>query len=171
MRAVKLWLARARSKCSGVVRSAFAWPARTWATPSSLPVALEEVSGGRNGPALPLLAPEASLLAGAGTALVDTFGLDADCEQRAVARARIAAPNHRLVLDALHRQKPVSHSALDIKTLAMALLGSGYRDATKRNMPACWFDPLPHTHKALDDALEQGALFCNILAELRARGL
>jgi hypothetical protein len=24
---------------------------------------------------------------------------------------------------------------------------------------------LPHTHIALDDALEQGALFCNILAE------
>ncbi|MFP3741315.1 hypothetical protein SB860_41445, partial [Burkholderia sp. SIMBA_019] len=28
---------------------------------------------------------------------------------------------------------------------------------------------LPHTHIALDDALEQGALFCNMLAELRAR--
>ena len=31
-------------------------------------------------------------------------------------------------------------------------------------MPKKWFDPLPHTHKALDDAIEQGALFCNILA-------
>jgi hypothetical protein len=67
-------------------------------------------------------------------------------------------------------KSPFSHSALDIKTLAMALLGSGYRGATKRNMPARWFDALPHTHRALDDALEQGALFCNILAELRARG-
>jgi hypothetical protein len=28
-----------------------------------------------------------------------------------------------------------------------------------------WFDPLPHTHRALDDAIEQGALFCNMLAE------
>ncbi len=26
---------------------------------------------------------------------------------------------------------------------------------------------LPHTHVALDDAIEQGALFCNMLAELR----
>ncbi|MNT89441.1 hypothetical protein D3C72_2301670 [compost metagenome] len=30
-------------------------------------------------------------------------------------------------------------------------------------------DPLPHTHVALDDALEQGALFCNMLATLRER--
>jgi hypothetical protein len=30
-------------------------------------------------------------------------------------------------------------------------------------MPKQWFDPLPHTHIALDDAMEQGALFCNML--------
>lgn len=64
-------------------------------------------------------------------------------------------------------ESPFSHSALDIKTLAMALLGTGYRDAVKRNMPARWFDPMPHTHVALDDAIEQGALFCNMLRELR----
>jgi hypothetical protein len=66
-------------------------------------------------------------------------------------------------------RSPFSHSALDIKTLAMALLGGDYREAVKRNMPPRWFDDLPHTHVALDDAIEQGALFCNILAELRAR--
>jgi len=64
-------------------------------------------------------------------------------------------------------ESPFSHSALDIKTLAMALLKTDYRESTKRNMPKRWFDPLPHTHKALDDAIEQGALFCNMLAELR----
>jgi DNA polymerase III alpha subunit (gram-positive type) len=64
-------------------------------------------------------------------------------------------------------ESPFSHSALDIKTLAMAMLGGGYRDATKRNMPKRWFDPMPHTHVALDDAIEQGALFCNMLRELR----
>jgi hypothetical protein len=62
-------------------------------------------------------------------------------------------------------ESPFSHSALDIKSYAMALLGKGYRDSTKRNMPKSWFDPMPHTHVALDDALEQGALFCNMLAE------
>jgi hypothetical protein len=64
-------------------------------------------------------------------------------------------------------ESPFSHSALDIKTYAMALLGTGYRDSVKRNMPAAWFDDLPHTHVALDDAKGQGALFCNMLA---ARG-
>jgi hypothetical protein len=43
------------------------------------------------------------------------------------------------------------------------MLGKGYRDAIKRNMPKNWFDDLPHTHHALDDAIEQGALFCNML--------
>lgn len=67
-------------------------------------------------------------------------------------------------------RSPFSHSALDVKTLAMAALGRGYRQATKRNMPKRWFDDLPHTHRALDDAIGQGALFCNVLRELRGRG-
>jgi hypothetical protein len=62
-------------------------------------------------------------------------------------------------------ESPFSFSALDIKTYAMALLKTEYREAVKRNMPRHWFDCLPHTHVALDDALEQGALFCNMLAE------
>lgn len=62
-------------------------------------------------------------------------------------------------------ESPFSHSALDIKTYAMALLKKGYRESVKQNMPKRWFDPLPHTHRALDDAIEQGALFCNMLAE------
>jgi hypothetical protein len=68
-------------------------------------------------------------------------------------------------------ESPFSHSALDIKTYAMALLGTDYRESVKRNMPARWFDDLPHTHVALDDARGQGALFCNMLAERsRQRG-
>lgn len=62
-------------------------------------------------------------------------------------------------------ESPFSHSALDIKTFAMAMLKKPYRKSTKKNMPSRWFDDLPHTHLALDDAIEQGALFCNILAE------
>jgi hypothetical protein len=63
-------------------------------------------------------------------------------------------------------ESPFSHSALDLKTLAMAILGSEFRESIKRNMPAEWFDPIPHTHIALDDAIAQGALFCNMLMEL-----
>ena len=61
---------------------------------------------------------------------------------------------------------PFSHSALDIKTLAMGYLKTPYRQTAKRSMPKHWFDALPHTHKALDDAIEQGALFCNILKDV-----
>jgi hypothetical protein len=62
-------------------------------------------------------------------------------------------------------ESPFSHSALDIKTYAMAMLKKGYRESVKRNMPRRWFDELPHTHRALDDAIEQETLFCNMLAE------
>ena len=65
-------------------------------------------------------------------------------------------------------ESPFSHSALDIKSYAMALLGTEYRESVKHNMPSAWFDDLPHTHVALDDAKGQGALFCNMLAA-RAR--
>jgi hypothetical protein len=67
-------------------------------------------------------------------------------------------------------ESPFSFSALDVKTYAMALLRCEYREAVKRNMPRRWFDELPHSHVALDDALEQGALFCNMLAENLRQG-
>ena len=60
-------------------------------------------------------------------------------------------------------RSPFSFSALDIKTYAMATLGLLYRDSTKRNMPKSWFTSRPHTHVALDDAIEQGELFINML--------
>ena len=60
---------------------------------------------------------------------------------------------------------PFSFSALDIKTYAMALMKTSYRHCTKRNMPRRWFDKKPHTHVALDDAIEQGAMFCSMLIE------
>lgn len=65
-------------------------------------------------------------------------------------------------------ESPFSYSALDIKSFAMAMLKTHYRDSTKRNMPKRWFDSFPHTHVALDDAIEQGALFCNMLRENRS---
>lgn len=62
-------------------------------------------------------------------------------------------------------ESPFSFSALDIKTYAAAVMKCDYRNATKRNMPKRWFSNSPHTHKSLDDAIEQGELFCNILKE------
>ncbi|MCG2576427.1 3'-5' exoribonuclease [Dechloromonas sp. XY25] len=64
---------------------------------------------------------------------------------------------------------PFGYAVIDIKTYAMAVLRQPYRVCGKQTMPAAWFDPAPHTHVALDDALEQGALFCNMLAANLAR--
>ncbi len=66
-------------------------------------------------------------------------------------------------------ESPFSHSALDIKTLAMAALGTEYRASVKRNMPKSWFESQPHNHQALTDAIGQGILFCNVLASIRKK--
>jgi hypothetical protein len=63
------------------------------------------------------------------------------------------------------RESPFSFSALDIKSYAMAVLKTEFKKTVKGKMPRHWFEKLPHTHVALDDAIEQGILFCNILAE------
>ena len=60
-------------------------------------------------------------------------------------------------------RSPFSFSALDIKSYAMAKLGTPFRKTTKQNMPREWFPEHKHTHVALDDAKEQGLLFLNIL--------
>ncbi len=65
-------------------------------------------------------------------------------------------------------RSPFGFSALDMKSFAMAVLRKGYRASAKANMPRQWFDELPHSHVALDDAIEQGALFCNMLKENRS---
>lgn len=63
-------------------------------------------------------------------------------------------------------ETPFGYAALDMKTLAMGMLGLEFHQTTKGNMPDDWFDPAKHTHIALDDALEQGELFCNMLRRL-----
>jgi DNA polymerase III alpha subunit (gram-positive type) len=64
-------------------------------------------------------------------------------------------------------ESPFSFSALDIKSYAMAVLKTEFKETAKRNMPKRWFPDAKHTHHALDDAIEQGLLFMNILKETR----
>jgi hypothetical protein len=67
-------------------------------------------------------------------------------------------------------KSPFSFAALDIKSYAMAILGTMFKDTSKRKMPKEWFDDLPkHSHRPLDDAIEQGKLFLNIVAHGNAR--
>lgn len=61
-------------------------------------------------------------------------------------------------------ESPFGFQALDIRTYAMAVLKSSFGNAGKDKMPKEWFDDLPFTHVCLDDAISQGALFCNIRA-------
>jgi DNA polymerase III alpha subunit (gram-positive type) len=67
-------------------------------------------------------------------------------------------------------ESPFSFSALDIKTYAMCMLKLDYRQSTKKNMPKHWFPKEKHTHVAVDDAIEQGKLFCNMLKENTTKG-
>jgi hypothetical protein len=62
---------------------------------------------------------------------------------------------------------PFSFSALDIKTMAMTMLKKDFYAATKNHLPKEWFGSVRHSHVALQDALEQGVLFCNMLAVCR----
>ena len=62
---------------------------------------------------------------------------------------------------------PFGFVALDVKSFAMAVLKTDFRDTIKPAMPTHWFGPTPHTHIALDDAREQGVLFVNMLRESR----
>jgi len=68
-------------------------------------------------------------------------------------------------------ERPFSHAGLDIKSYAFALLGKSFRGTSKRSMPKRWFPESPHTHVALDDAIEQGQLFCAMLAENSQRSM
>lgn len=58
---------------------------------------------------------------------------------------------------------PFKHSSLDIRSYAMAYLKKNYGDSGKQALPSEWLEEMPLTHVALDDAIQQGQLFCNLL--------
>ena len=63
-------------------------------------------------------------------------------------------------------ESPFKHHGIDIRTYSMALLKKTYTQSGKEDMPDRWLDAAPpHTHVALDDAIEQGEMFCNMLME------
>jgi hypothetical protein len=62
-----------------------------------------------------------------------------------------------------HNGSPFGHSScLDIRTLYQAQAGTVFDLSGKRDMPAELLPHAPHTHNALDDAIEQGELFANL---------
>jgi DNA polymerase III epsilon subunit-like protein len=60
---------------------------------------------------------------------------------------------------------PFGHSScLDIRTLYQAVAGTVFDRSGKAAMPEFLRPSAPHTHDALDDAIEQGQLFANVLS-------
>ncbi len=74
-------------------------------------------------------------------------------------------------------RSPFGFQALDMKTFGMATMRKrlGFKGSTKKNWPKSWFPvDQPHTHQALDDALEQGYIFLQMLKandDLREKAL
>jgi hypothetical protein len=62
-------------------------------------------------------------------------------------------------------ERPFRENALDIRSYAMGMRKSNFHMTSRSYLPKRWFDEHPHTHVALEDALEQGALFCNMYRE------
>jgi len=60
-------------------------------------------------------------------------------------------------------KSPFSFAALDIKSYAMATLRTSFRGSTKARFPSEWLGPRRHSHVALEDAREQGELFCRMV--------
>jgi hypothetical protein len=59
---------------------------------------------------------------------------------------------------------PFGHgSCVDIRSLYIGATGSTYQGSSKKHMPEALQPMGAHTHHALDDAIEQGQLFVNIL--------
>ncbi len=64
---------------------------------------------------------------------------------------------------------PFGHQALDLKTYAMARLGTEFKGTVKGEMPKSWFDGERHTHVAVEDARSQGRLFFKIRKSLELK--
>jgi hypothetical protein len=61
-------------------------------------------------------------------------------------------------------ETPVGFASLDLRSYAAAVLKRQYRHVGKNSYPVDWIDAdLPHTHVALDDALEQGCILVNAM--------
>jgi hypothetical protein len=59
---------------------------------------------------------------------------------------------------------PFGHSGcMDIKTMFSVKSGRSIAFVGKRSMPRFLLPDRPHTHNALDDAIEQGELFANLM--------
>lgn len=65
-------------------------------------------------------------------------------------------------------ERPFRENALDVRSYAMGMRRTEFRQTSRTYLPKRWFDEnMPHTHVALDDAREQGTVFLNMHDENR----
>ncbi len=69
------------------------------------------------------------------------------------------------------RHNPFGHSALDIKAFYMGLAGVSWAQTSMKYLAARYLQGRKLTHNALQDARDQGEIFCCILREARVRFL
>jgi hypothetical protein len=61
------------------------------------------------------------------------------------------------------QRSPFGFQGFDMKTAAAIKLDIPFHKVGKRDMPEAWKGPEPHTHLAVDDAIEQGWMFCRMM--------
>ena len=61
------------------------------------------------------------------------------------------------------KRSPFGFQGFDMKTAAAIKLDIPFNQVGKRDMPAEWKGTEPHTHLAVDDAIEQGWMFCRMM--------
>lgn len=60
-------------------------------------------------------------------------------------------------------KSPFSMIALDMGSYAAAVLKLPFTESKQRNWPKIWFSDDKHSHIAVEDAIEQGRIFCKML--------
>lgn len=71
-------------------------------------------------------------------------------------------------LERFAKENPFKFTGIDLRSMAMGLFQTPFYNAGKDNWPKEWFEDKPHTHIALDDAIEQGYAFCNMLKSFKS---
>jgi hypothetical protein len=72
--------------------------------------------------------------------------------------------DHQL-LDGRYAPDALFHDTLCLRSFAAAVTGRAVRDVSPATLPSAWFGDVPHSHRAIDDALG----YSHLLAELFRR--
>jgi len=72
--------------------------------------------------------------------------------------------DHQL-LDGMYHPDPLFHDSLCLRSYGSAVTGRFVRDVSPATLPSEWFGEVPHTHRAIDDALG----YAHLLGELFRR--